>query len=184
VTTAVKEKPILFSSEMVNAILDGRKTQTRRIMKPQPKYFDKSPHWRWKHSSKFGPIAVASGDRPSIFGKFVPGERLWVREAWAETTDGEVFYRATDEDDFREPPPWRPSIFMPRKHSRITLEVTGVRVERLNEMKSADVVAEGFPFASDLDAFKVLWNKLNNKPGFRWADSPWVWVISFRRIEP
>lgn len=74
------ERPIIFDAESVNAILAGRKTQTRRVMNPQPEQFADAPHWRWRH--KTGLIACESGDRPSIYGKYVPGDRLWVRETW------------------------------------------------------------------------------------------------------
>ena len=79
-------------------------------------------------------------------------------------------------------PVWRPSIHMPRWASRIALEITGVRVERLKECSGKQVAAEGFVFASDLEEFKHLWDKLNKARGFGWEANPWVWVVEFRRL--
>jgi hypothetical protein len=212
--TATREKPILFSAPMVKAILDGRKTQTRRIMKPQPEYFEQYPHWRWTtpqlRKDGLGPFAIDSGDRPGIFGKYVPGETLWVRETWGPRTEqGKpvesrhyVKYRADFIDD--SPPAdgmdwhtyedkWRPSIFMPRWASRITLEITDVRVERLQDISNADAEAEGVGGMRDMRFavalgnlhttghrfnFRDLWDDINGKGS--WEANPWVWVLSFR----
>jgi hypothetical protein len=212
--TATREKPILFSAPMVKAILDGRKTQTRRIMKPQPEYFEQYPHWRWTtpqlRKDGLGPFAIDSGDRPGIFGKYVPGETLWVRETWGPRTEqGKpvesrhyVKYRADFIDD--SPPAdgmdwhtyedkWRPSIFMPRWASRITLEITDVRVERLQEITNADAEAEGVGGMRDMRFavalgnlhttghrfnFRDLWESINGNGS--WESNPWVWVLSFR----
>jgi hypothetical protein len=212
--TATREKPILFSAPMVKAILDGRKTQTRRIMKPQPEYFEQYPHWRWTtpqlRKDGLGPFAIDSGDRPGIFGKYIPGETLWVRETWGPRTEqGKpvesrhyVKYRADFIDD--SPPAdgmdwhtyedkWRPSIFMPRWASRITLEITDVRVERLQEITNADAEAEGVGGMRDMRFavalgnlhttghrfnFRDLWESINGKGS--WESNPWVWVVSFR----
>jgi hypothetical protein len=203
--TATREKPILFSSPMVKAILDGRKTQTRRIMKPQPEHFEQYPHWRWTtpqlRKDGLGPFAIDSGDRPGIFGKYVPGETLWVRETWGPRTEqGKpvesrhyVKYRADFIDD--SPPAdgmdwhtyedkWRPSIFMPRWASRITLELTDVHVERVQDITGDDCLLEGIKpqgIGSDMAmvaAFRELWESINGKGS--WESNPWVWVVSFR----
>ena len=136
----MKTRPILFNGEMVRAILDGRKTQTRRVIKPQPVTCDRGPAWA---------VTNAHRMKPCPYG--VPGDRLWVRETWA--TDGvyddtrpvlldefiEPFYRASGESASR----WRPSIHMPRWASRITLEVLSVRVERVQDITITDATAEG-----------------------------------------
>jgi hypothetical protein len=202
--TATREKPILFSAPMVKAILDGTKTQTRRIMKPQPEYFEQYPHWRWTtpqlRKDGLGPFAIDSGDRPGMFGKYVPGETLWVRETWGPRTEqGKpvesrhyVKYRADFIDD--SPPAdgmdwhtyedkWRPSIFMPRWASRITLEITDVRVERLQDISEDDACSEGVTLSipdeqTYYGQFRVLWSKINGDGS--WESNPWVWVVSFR----
>lgn len=202
-TTATREKPILFSAPMVRAILDGRKTMTRRVVKPQPEYFKQYPHWRWKPSSKFGPFAIDHGDNPSIFGKYIPGDVLWVRETWHPSarlgTEYEIEYRAdearrTVDAGWEGPTPqidaaigkgWRPSIFMPRWASRITLEITEVRVERLQEITEADARSEGADIIGPdgdhwdcyRDAFTYLWGKINGEGS--WESNPWVWALSF-----
>jgi hypothetical protein len=210
--TTVNEKPILFSGEMVRAILDGRKAQTRRMMKPQPEHHATFPHWRWKpkgHLGKVGPFAIDHGDKPGMFAPYCAGERRWVRETWSffggdeymyQRDQSQVMYRATWDEDQRKPlwkidgkplgdTKWRPSIFMPRRASRITLEITDVTVERLQEISSQDAWNEGcrcectqpVPMcAGNRDVFKTLWNKINGDGS--WESNPWVWAISFRRV--
>lgn len=129
------------------------------------------------------------------------GDALWVRETWQQITpsgrhgqwhtvdtpcDGlphrKLYYAADAERD--EPPKWRPSIFMPRWASRITLEITGIRVERLQAITDADIAAEGFGTGGTARiTFAETWEKLNGKK-FPWASDPWVWRIEFKRIEP
>lgn len=214
------DKPILFSGPMVRAILEGRKTMTRRIMKPQP------VDGTWKHPRiKMGYFKCESGDRPSVFGAYVPGDTLWVRETWSYATgpnrdepdDPEhhkIIYR---EQWVRENPDinldgcWKPSIFMPRFAARISLRVTDVRVERLQDITEEDAIAEGvephldgwYPYGRAIafwkgaqadvpaqccitarDSFEGLWDSLNAKRGFPWASNPWVWVVSFERVQP
>jgi hypothetical protein len=168
-----KERPILFSAPMVRAILEGRKTQTRRIVKPEH-------------------VAAYHDDVPILFKRFPygkPGDRLWVRETWGmfeETHKCIPHYRATHATDVV--PRWRPSIHMPRWASRITLEVESVRVERLKECSDADALAEGCSSADMQsgdrlqDVYRRLWESING-PG-SWEANPWVWVVEFKRIQP
>lgn len=193
------EKPILFSGEMVRAILDGRKTQTRRVVKPQP--WDEALHtaggcgWAWAKSgpgaTQFDwnttPVALAAQiTKYCPYG--LPGTRLWVRETWQcdPVNHRTLCYRATGHGSDCKIPThlWRPSIHMPRWASRITLEITAVHVERLREITNEDARAEGCEVtASDhtVDTFADLWESIHGPES--WAANPWVWVIEFRRIE-
>ena len=206
----MKERPIIFNAPMVKAILEGRKTQTRRIVTVKN-----------KNSCPYGQ----------------PGDRLWVRETWGVGSRPDplggyegIEYRADefyleDSDDLPclrvTPPPdvclldydsgWMPSIHMPRWASRITLEVTGVRVERLQDIPGDDIFHEGIQrlenhswhatgsiplgtyrgldewtdkvnyWVDPRDAYKALWDSING-PG-AWEKNPWVWVIEFKRVE-
>jgi hypothetical protein len=178
----MKERPILFSGEMVRAILDGRKSQTRRIVK--------------------GEVVDRAAAKGCPHG--TTGDRLWVRETFA-TGYGGVFYRASEGDNCKSISgaivPWKPSIFMPRKLSRLTLEITAIRVERLQQISEADARAEGvepcevlgtsggFKDYVDLNngcesayaSYHSLWESINGKGS--WQKNPWVWVIEFRQIE-
>jgi hypothetical protein len=129
-----------------------------------------------------------------------PGDRLWVRETWADEHpfDGQILYR--ERDEYRAPERWRPSIFMPRKYSRILLEVVSVRVERLQEISEEDAREEGIidggclscggsepcgcsnPKPDARDAFINLWDSINAKRGVGWDVNPLVWVVEFKRI--
>lgn len=187
------ERPILFSGPMVRAILAGRKTQTRRLVKPQPE------QGIWK----CGRSCLALGNAPPPPDGYerwcpygLPGDRLWVRECWRELGSGQgadgkiptypvpVGYAA----DRGYSGPWRPSIHMPRWASRLTLEVVGVRVERLHDISEADAQAEGCaPMLTHADPsareqFESLWDSINGKRA-TWASNPWVWVVTFRRLE-
>jgi hypothetical protein len=180
-----KTRPILFSGPMVRAILEGRKTQTRRIAKEFGSLQD---------IDKL--LARFPNQEGCPYGK--PGDRLWVRETWAAP-------HAYDSHKPREIPPngcsihyaateerggllWRPSIFMPRWASRITLEITDVWVERLQQISDADSLAEGCSAAdmkhgdSLASVYARLWESINGAGS--WAANPWVWVVSFRRVEP
>lgn len=179
----MKERPILFSGEMVRAILDGRKTQTRRVVK-QP-ITTRDGHTFMSGQRIDNNRAVLAQCR---YGK--PGDRLWVRETWGlfDTApkdgpdDALVFYRATD-GELRElrHQLWRPSIHMPRWASRLMLEITNVRVERLNDITYEDALAEG---CVDLGHFGCLWQCLNDaRPACAWVDNPWVWVLEFKPIK-
>jgi hypothetical protein len=192
----MKEHPILFSGPMVKAILDGRKTQTRRAIKPQPELYKRGgPIFgdaqlvRWKDKIDTAPILLNIAMKSLCpYGRI--GDRLWVRETWQESTSG-VHYRA-DTDIL--PGTWRPSIHMPRWASRLTLEITGVKVERVQEISEEDIKAEGFDriqyrgYTSrkidDPEDFSDAWDAMNAKRGYSWASNPYVWVISFKRIDP
>lgn len=178
--TEMKEHPILFSGPMVRAILAGQKTQTRRVIKPQP-------HGGIRRTS----IVIGALESPMVledghgrpfwcpYGK--AGSRLWVRETWAEDGWGYT-YRATNET---WPHHWAPSIFMPRKASRITLEIVDVKAERLWEISEFDMNDEGIPSPEEghhITPFKDLWNEINAKRGYGWESNPWVWAITFKRI--
>jgi len=177
----MKERPILFSGAMVRALLDGSKTQTRRAVKGAP--------LDWLEMYGFTPEFVAnSGNGMCRYGQ--PGDRLFVRETWLKTnpfSDGGLHtygYRATDEAEFPDAI-WKPSIHMPRIASRITLEITSVRVERLQDISEADAQAEGVytdPACPAYDAYQTLWDQINGPDS--WAENPWVWVIEFKRVQP
>lgn len=218
IRAGVKERPILFSGAMVRAILEGRKTMTRRVVKPQPPA-DCAPI----ECGVYAPTRIDSRGEgcpgADTFGAYdvdgawgvkcpygKPGDRLWVREtfcmAWFRAEDDwQVFYRADSPDfgstivDFKTgnsvPAEWRPSIHMPRKFSRITLEVCSVRVERVQEISPYDCIAEGME-ARPMNAyvahclrkgFAELWDSINAERGYSWDSNPLVWCIEFRRVE-
>jgi len=205
------EHPILFSGQMVRAILDGKKSQTRRVVKPQPvcnipgAYFDKyngGPQWNWW--TKDNKVCNGHNIFTCPYGK--PGDQLWVRETWTPTQvcnsrginiwadSGPVYYKA-DPKDFQRNFSWKPSIHMPRWASRITLEITDIRVERVQNISEDDAKKEGVNFGvvkcpsgeMTLYArceFFSLWESINNKRGFGIGVNPYVWVIEFKRIKP
>lgn len=199
--TKTKERPILFSGPMVRAILEGQKTQTRRVVKPQPIKQHHIAHLNdpgW--SSIFHVLtnrAVTVETLSCPYGQL--GDRLWVREPWAEgRASGLIYYLADEGMKYKKGAcfdRWRPPIFMPKKHSRITLEVTGVRVERLHDISEEDARAEGVAAISVADVprqaawsdrqdFSRLWDSINAKRGFGWEKNPWVWVVEFGKCEP
>ena len=179
------ERPILFSGPMVVAILEGRKTQTRRVIDPQPDCAESS-------------VGCIGRSLPSVlamrggfffircrYGK--PGDHLWVRETWhpQKSHKGPVSYRATWKDENPDEG-WKPSIFMPRWASRITLEIVSVRVQRLHDITESDARAEGVeglchPTFSLRESYIVLWDMIN-KQKHPWKSNPFVWKIEFRRI--
>ena len=177
-----KERPILFSGPMVRAILEGRKTQTRRVVK-LPK--DASPYAELHHIDLLGNAVFTDGSVVRAFAQ--AGTRLWVRETWSGT-GMDVVYKSDDLSSWRQLSPWRPSIHMPRWASRITLEVTGVRVERLQDISEEDAKAEGSKIMNHDDigwhsyqrGFQTLWESING-PG-SWDADPWVWVVEFKHI--
>lgn len=210
----VKERPILFSAPMVRAILAGIKTQTRRIVKPQPERMPVECHYSrtgWaqegipnEHGVKGCNCYAAVG-----FPGYWPGTRIWVRETWAYYGGDEylyqrepeaVSYRATYEGERVPGGKWRPSIFMPRWASRITLEIAEVRVQRLNDISDEDAKAEGVEPGcltcgenclysggcgctrpAYRDSFINLWNTINGPES--WDANPFVWAITFKKVE-
>jgi hypothetical protein len=239
----MKERPILFSGPMVRALLDGSKTQTRRVIAKQP-----ADGWAFDVPPQFGRI-TSPHPKKGRFGAFIrhgvgtdfpsfdlmpcpygmPGDRLWVRETHEvnrigceEDEDGAfgnfagVAYRADngraqfpisqrlyDRLNETESSGWTPSIHMPRWTSRITLEVTGVRVERLQDISEADAAEEGVESLrgegeywkdylrstehcdeliclSARESFRTLWDRINGEGA--WAANPWVWVVEFKRL--
>ncbi|MCJ5927650.1 morphogenetic protein [Klebsiella pneumoniae] len=229
----MKERGMIFNSEMVRAILSNRKTQTRRIMKVQPEsnqlglllITDSTKHndigkYHWAESNATGNHA-----RSKLFScPFgAVGDRIWVRETWSSDfanyyPNDRVWYAADNnrqldidmvdgvrgiyspESDVHVPFRWHPSIHMPRWASRILLEITDVRVERLNAISEEDATAEGVPpagsllpdylgtfltpkgdFATAKVAFQRLWESIYGEES--WKANGWVWVISFKRVE-
>jgi len=223
----MKERPIIFNSEMVRAVLEGRKTQTRRIMKNQPVpsktregdyWFSCNKMHSMVHVSDFIPGNCLMPDAHEFFSMSCPfgavGDRLWVRETWQgplfDEEQLDEFLRDTDpfytpkycqyaadggpkpeysdrDDNIRYG--WRPSIHMPRWASRITLEITGVRVERLASISPDDALAEGYPAERAADGghldpwlwFRGLWDGIYPEQSFK--ANLWVWVIEFKRVE-
>ena len=190
----MRELPILFSAPMVRAILAGTKTQTRRIVKARDlEWMDVHQGLREPDNAERCPYGQPGGDR------------LYVRETWAAPhaydhlpprlipQDARIHYAATED---RGGLLWRPSIHMPRWASRITLEITGVRVERLQDISEADAVAEGCkPIRPELvqdglivrqgrsavEEFRLVWEQIHG--GGSWEKNPFVWVVTFRRID-
>ena len=170
----MKERPILFSAPMVRAILAGRKTQTRRIVKPQTAILTDGL------ARQLGVRPPAEQNAPVIpcpYGR--PGDRLWVRETWSQGSGGHIIYRADHEPatDTGTPSKWRAD-------SRITLEITAARTERLHAITEAEALAEGIQPQlgfSAVQCFAMLWDGINGLNA--WAANPWVWVIEFRRVQ-
>ncbi len=219
-STATKERPILFSGPMVRAILAGKKTQTRRVVKPQP-----TCQWSVPPAVLFEGYLRRWGcgdDVNKIRCPYEVGLKLWVRETWLELdrhhwhTAGRreelvdfcgtpkinsVAYAAdsggSDSDRCRIElgyTRWRPSIHMPRWASRLTLEITDVRVQHVQEISEADAAAEGVEIVSIADAprnaawtfrqdFSRLWDSINSTRGFGWQANPWAWAISFKVVK-
>lgn len=252
-----KERPILFSGPMVRALLDGRKTVTRREIKPRMRSADtqfelhQQPDGSWRPMHTFDESCMdAKGtEHPIVCPYGQPGDRLWVREAWQDVHPVQVIdrysqlgragipgppgvtyqtiYRAdgeypkvhhTHEHPYRciEPDPnhgflgaadsgwtgWTPSIHMPRWASRILLEITDVRVERLQEISEAQALAEGVRLYTDhaelgdwyhvdgietysadpRKSFELLWTSINGDES--WSANPWVWAVEFKRVQP
>jgi hypothetical protein len=223
----IKERPILFSAPMVRAILEGRKTVTRRAVNPQPVLCDRSG-FNWKgHSYGLGSDGAGTVRN---FSKYscpfgTPGDRLWVRETWycnhfevqkgpylqpadmvdldQAREDGDLVYAADGLTPYeQEQPTWKPSIHTPRWVSRILLEITDVRVERLKDISEEQALAEGVrPYADHAEfgewyhvegietysaepsmSFELLWSSINGTES--WTANPWVWVVEFKRVTP
>ncbi len=179
-------KPILFNTEMVRAILEGRKTVTRRVVKPQPPNahdildFDEEDN---SFDFLCGMIADSCYIDFAYTAKapYRPGDILYVREAWT-TLVGSYLYKADQKPGMKHPGKWNPSIHMPREAARIFLRVTDVRVERLQEIDDDGIVSEGLAIG---DPFDELWDSTIKKADralYGWDANPWVWVIEFERI--
>ncbi len=204
----MKERSLIMQGDMVRATLEGRKTQTRRPIKPQPdKIGERAFVWKKSAWTAQPPYCLIDGQAPVDFCPYgQPGNRLWVREAFA-SLDGEreIIYRA-DKDDGKL---WKPSIHMPRWASRITLEIIRVWVERVQDISHKDLTAEGveyMPFSGQtnhrnhkrfehltpqnhpyplvqqqsLDIFADYWNSIYGPEA--WERNDWVWCIEFKRI--
>ncbi|HBZ0391913.1 TPA: hypothetical protein MJB50_000843 [Klebsiella aerogenes] len=240
------ERGMIFNGEMVRALLSGRKTQTRRIMKPQPEPCPRGGHW-WPSNVFKTMLHIeeemqnGKGGWGGLVGDACPfgdvGDRIWVRETWGAVSheldedgriqpwtpdrpatvihempfgngyySGHAIYAADgdftwgDDDGYEDGRScWKPSIHMPRAASRILLEITDVRVERLNAISEEDARAEGIidggclncgepepcgcanPEPDATDAFAYLWQSIYGQEN--WNANPWVWVIEFKRIE-
>lgn len=200
----MKERPIPFKGDMVRAVLSGQKTQTRRPMKPIPVYPDAFDGLRREIHDGQVHFWASGAELPAHkfrcpYGQ--PGDRLWVRERWAVDMSFDdlpprmlpprgmpIYYHATAQCmDYK----WRPSIHMPRWASRITLEITDIRVERVQNIHEEDAIAEGIDprklsYLSGERAvtkFSVLWNSIYAADGLGWDVNPWVWVVAFKRVE-
>ncbi|MBX4889822.1 hypothetical protein [Rhizobium bangladeshense] len=196
------DRHILFSGPMVRALIAGTKTQTRRLLKPQPKVL-KNGSWYRPYPQDRSNWQYALGGIIHAYAKvrIVEGDRLWVRETWSHTGDhvfsisearrcpfGHAIYQADENPDFPHAKFW-PSIHMPREFSRLTLTVTDVRVERLQEISEADAMAEGWPHADTggvgvplRDAYPIgwygnLWNDINGAGA--WEANPWIVAYTF-----
>ena len=232
---ATKYKPILFSTEMVKAILEGRKAQTRRMIKPQPIFYGRNDNriavefrnniFEFYDVKRNDPFSILGSSKP----KFQIGNILWVREKFEyfgasfslHDDDlelcGEVIfnYYASKNENLKEiivknilakyafaniNKGWKPSIHMPKEAARIFLEVTNVRVERLQNISEENAIAEGIErvsiapfvhrfknylcnnkFIGPEESFKTLWMKINGEDS--WNANPWVWVYEFKVVE-
>ncbi|WP_135721369.1 hypothetical protein [Klebsiella pneumoniae] len=214
----MSERGMIFNAEMVRALLDGRKTQTRRPIKWKQTRFteigerEDGSKWPWSEDAEH----ACDFWHPCPFGAV--GDRIWVREAFrvhSRATDvATLVYKASERNSWTEqtrrvpvavcnkpatPEKWTPSLHMPRWASRILLEITGVRVERLNAISEEDARAEGIidggclncgepepcgcanPEPDATDAFAYLWQSIYGQEN--WNANPWVWVIEFKRVE-
>jgi len=192
-------KPIIFNTTDVKAILSGAKTQTRRAIKPQPKY--KNVVFQYGRLVEYSMIGSCWNEMAWHNPPYKKGDALYVREAWADvrilpsSKHSHYLYEASHPNPNSRPIHWRPSVHMPREAARIFLRVTDIRVERLQKISSTDMWNEGcLPHdinQSELTTHREclekywipLWNSLNAKRGYGWDSNPWIWVISFERIE-
>ena len=207
--TEVKARPIIFSAPMVRAILAGAKTQTRRVVKPEPQ------HWQWMVAFDDGTFARVGEDfetNPFTSPLGQPGDRLWVREsiyvdhinyvhgplpnARPADVDDMLYYRADGECCQQIPecscaeigkPKWRSARFMPKWAARIWLEIIAVRVEQLQDIDQWGAYAEGVSKSKSevpnpVANYRALWDSINGK-SHPWSTNPWVWAIEFKRME-
>lgn len=196
-------KPILFNTEMVRAILDGRKACTRRLVKPQPDEKHTYPlgfvtdSTEKKEAECFGfGIDEYGGSIQYAKPPYQPGDILYVRETWKKAPNGYYYYEDWQRDDIADVTKWKPSIHMPKEAARIWLKVTDVRVERLQEISAESALAEGadkyihtnggLDENMTITSFIGIWNstiKKSDLDRYGWNASPWVWVIEFERCE-
>lgn len=204
----IELKPIIFSTPMVRALIRSHnpKTQTRRIVKPQPvlmrggeSEFDAGDYWHWNDYQWLDGDLGVPESAIEDYAPYKVGDVLWVRETWnkacgnipcdmgmCQDKEGYI-YKA---DIYGDVPvkSWKPSIHMPKEAARLFLKVTDVRVERLQDINyvHGDIWAEGIPAVHDRNseenAFIELWDSINAKRGYGWDKNPFVWVISFERI--
>mgnify|MGYP000714184544 CR=1 FL=1 len=193
-------KPILFNTEMVRAILDGRKDATRRIVKG---FISDDAVWGYTAFTPKGYISCRGTFADGYGEKFFKlpcesGDILYVRETWKKAPNGYYYYEDWQRNDIADVTKWKPSIHMPKEAARIWLKVTGVRMERLQEITEVGIQKEGvevdpkecagkFDFISELFLlFQRLWNSTIKKSDidrYGWDANPWVWVIEFERCE-
>lgn len=176
-------KPILFNTEMVRAILDGRKTCTRRLVRFLP---GENP--QWTGYIRDGLMLYNGRNEPCIMkAPYQPGDILYVRETWKKAPNGYYYYEDWQRNDIADVTKWKPSIYMPKDAARIWLKVTDVRVERLQDMTDDDAEAEGcFDYTSTALGFFYIWDSTIKKSDidrYGWDANPWVWVIEFERCE-
>lgn len=183
-------KPILFNTEMVRAILDGRKTCTRRLVKFLP-----GENSQWTGYIKDGLMLYNGRNEPCIRkAPYQPGDTLYVRETWKKAPNGYYYYEDWQRGDIADLTKWKPSIHMPKEAARIWLRVTDVRVERLQEINAEGIRNEGISSMAvhvgdmeiALKEWKNLWNSTVKKSDincYGWDANPWVWVIEFEMCE-
>ena len=189
----MKYRPIIMRADEVRAILDGRKTQFRRPIKPQPVLTGfPGPHWPEHPRKPWMPVGGVYQDQWQCpHGQ--PGDRLWVRETWRKGAVGTAaeYWATVDALDWALSR-WSPSVHMPRWASRITLEIVRVRVERVQDITEEDAINEGCVRELKLDGsiawgvglieareeFRNLWQSIHGT----WDANPWVWVVEFRRV--
>lgn len=208
----MKERPIILSSEMVVATIDGYKTMTRRVMNPQPSeswhgedeidISKEDPHFEYGYptgNKKFPSEEFwADGDHEGWhqycpYGK--PGDLIWVRETFSPKDQSEeppgdkYWYKADYAKHDQEFTKWKSPRFMPKIAARLWLEITGIKVERLQEISREDALSEGIyrnlqepaKYTNDpVYSFQTLWDSINSKRGFGWNKNPWVWVVKFK----
>ena len=198
----MRERPIRFEDQMIQSIVHGRKTQTRRVVKTDLEQFksidDMSGHAIYCRSEDDEKIKIECSH-----GQV--GDRFWVRETWTqawtiEEGDKEntfVYQYKADSKSSLEPDKWRPSITMPEDACRLRLEITNIKVERLQDISQSDIKAEGvegkfwsrlFRSKVSINKFIELWDNIYGQASFEptwldWASNPFVWVISFKRID-
>ena len=199
-------KPILFNTEMVRAILDGRKTCTRRVIKPQPQsrlcytyagshkgcigkwtYPNRGAHEFWGEEYKL-PENIKDEELSKQWNPpYHTDDILYARETWKKAPNGYFYYEDWQRNDIADVTKWKPSIYMPKDAARIWLKVTDVRVERLQDMTDDDAEAEGcFDYTSTALGFFDVWDstiKKSDLARYGWNANPWVWVIKFERCE-